>query len=319
MITYIIFIILALFLEGFFSGTETALISSNLMRLMHLKENGKRQAKVACRLLKRPDRLLATTLVGTNLSVVLSSSLATFLFVQLFKDKGPLIATVVMTPLVLVAGEIIPKALARQHANKMVLMAAFPLNLFQKILAPAVELVSFISKSIIRLLGVKGPQKNPFITKDEIKILIAEIAKEGVLEEQEEEVIQKIFEFTLTKTGDVMTPLNRVTAIDYAETVEQIKEKSKKSGFTRFPVFKNKQLEGLLNIFDIFYNENESDWRSFIRPVRQIDVDLRIDKLFSTMKTNKEAMSAVVKDKKFVGIVTIEDIMEEVICKICEE
>ena len=314
---YIIFIALALFLEGFFSGSETALISSNLMRLMHLKEKGGKQAKVAYRLLKRPDRLLATTLVGTNLSVVLSSSLATFLFVRLFKDNGSLIATLVMIPLVLIVGEIIPKVLSRQNANRVVLLAAFPLNLFQKIFAPAVEFVSIFSGLIMRILRVKGPQKNPFITKDEIKALITEIAKEGVLEEQEEETIHKIFEFTLTKTGDVMTPLNRVVSIDYTETVEQIKEKSKNFGFTRLPVFKNKQLEGLINIFDIFYKDD--DWRNFIRPIRQVDVNLRIDGLFSRMKTDKESMTAVVKDNKFVGIVTIEDIMEEVICKISEE
>jgi len=317
MTTYIIFIVLALFLEAFFSGSETALISSNLMRLMHLKEKGKKQAQIAYGLLKRPDRLLATTLVGTNLSVVLSSSLATFLFVRLFKNNGPLVATLVMTPLVLVAGEIIPKVLGRQNANRVVLLTAFPLNLFQKIFAPAVAFVSIFSGLIMRLLRIKGPQKNPFITKDEIKTLITEIAQEGVLEEQEEETIHKIFEFTLTKTGDVMIPSNRVVSIDYSDKVEQIKEKSKKFGFTRLPVFKNKRLEGLVNIFDIFYKDD--DWRNFIRPIRQVDINLRIDELFSRMKTNKESMAAVVKDNKFVGIVSIEDIMEEVICKICED
>jgi CBS domain containing-hemolysin-like protein len=318
MISYIVLIFLALFLEGFFSGSETALVSSNFMRLIHLKKDGKKQAMVAYELLKRPDRLLVTTLVGTNLSVVISSSLATFFFVKIFQDRGSLIATLVMTPLVLVVGEIIPKVLGRQHANRIVMLSAFPLNFCQKIFSPVIEFVSYISRFIINISRMKGPQKNPFITKEEIKLLIAEIAKEGVLEEQEEEAIQKIFEFTFTKTGDIMTPSNKVISVDFSEGVEQIKEKAKNQGFTRLPVFRDKQIKGLINIFDIFYNKEERNWREFIRPIKEVDVDLRIDKLFSLMKADKESMAAVLKDNKFVGIVTIEDIMEEVICEICE-
>ena len=314
---YITLIFIALIFEAFFSGSETALVSTNLNRLRHLVEKGKKQASVAYGLLKRPDKLLATTLAGTNLSVVIASSLATSICIRVFDDNGTLIATAIMTPLILIFGEIIPKAIFREHANKIVPIISPPLSIAQKILTPIVIIASSISSLIIRLFGIKPSRKNPLLTKEEIKTLVKEISDQGVLEEGEEEIIQSVFDFTLTKVADIMTPLSKVIRVDYRETKEQIKDKSKIHGFSRFPVFKNKQLVGLINIFDIFYSEGE--WIEFIRPVRKTDISFRIDQLFSRMQANKETMTAIIKDNKFVGIVTIEDIMEEVLCKIGED
>ncbi|MFC1704272.1 hemolysin family protein [Candidatus Omnitrophota bacterium] len=314
---YFTLIFVVLLFEGFFSGSETALVSINVIRLRHLMEKGKRQASVAYGLLKRPDKLLATTLVGTNLSVVIASSLATTVCIQIFGEKGPLIATIAMTPIILIFGEIIPKTIFREHANRIAPFIALPLSAFQKILTPAVAVASTISSLIIRLLGIKGSHKNPLLTKEEIRACIKEIADQGVLENGEEEIIQSVFDFTLTKAGDIMTPLHKVVSISRQETKERIKEKSKVHGFSRFPVFDGKTLIGLINIFDIFYNDGE--WAERIRPIGKADANLRIDELFSQMQAKKELMTVITKDSKFVGIVTTEDIMEEVLCKIGDQ
>ncbi len=312
----IILIILALVLEGFFSGSETALVSVNLMKLRHLVEKKHRRAQVAYRLMLRPDRLLATTLVGTNTAVVISSALATFLFTHFFKERGALIAIFVMTPLALIFGEIIPKTVCRRRANEIVLRVAPLLYFFQSLLKPAVFITSGVAKSLLFLINPKGTRKNPFLTREEIKLLIKEIAREGVLEEHEKEVIDSIFEFTLTRVENIMVPFKNVVYADYAEEKHSIKEKSKKYGFTRFPVFKNKELLGMVNIFDLFYHED--DWRRHIRPLRKVGINERLDAIFPKMQPNKESMAAVVKNKKVAGIFTMEDLMEEVVCDICE-
>lgn len=311
-----ILIILALALEGFFSGTETALVSVNLMKLRHLVEKKDKRAQRAYRLLVRPDRLLATTLVGTNIAVVMSSALATFMFTQFFKEKGALVALFVMAPLTLIFGEIIPKNAFRVRANRVVLKVAPLLDFFQSMLKPAVLITSGIAKSLVFLVNPQGVRRNPFVTREEIKLLVREIAREGILEEQEKEVINSIFDFTLTRVEDIMAPFKNVVYVDYSEGEDSIKNKSKKYGFIRFPVFKNRELVGVINIFDLFYNVG--DWRKYIRPLRKVGINERLDVVFSQMQPNKESMAAVVKNKKVVGIFTMEDLMEEVVCGICE-
>lgn len=310
----IILIILALLLEGFFSGSETALVSVNLMKLRHLVEKKDRRAQIAYHLLKRPDRLLATTLVGTNFAVVMSSALTTFLLTGLFKERGPLIAICLITPLALIFGEIIPKTAFRERANAVVLRAAPLLKFFQRLFKPAVVITSGIAKSLVFLVNPKGIRKDPFVTREEIKLLVKEIAREGVLEEQEGEAIDSIFEFTLTRVEDIMTPFKNVVYVNYDQKEDSIKEKSRKYGFTRLPVFKNKQLLGLVNIFDLFYNRG--DWRNYVRPLRKVGINERLDAVFSKMQPNKESMAAVIKNEKVVGIFTMEDLMEEIVCDI---
>jgi CBS domain containing-hemolysin-like protein len=145
---------------------------------------------------------------------------------------------------------------------------------------------------------------------------VREIAREGILEEQEREIIDSIFEFTIRRVGDIMVPNKFVVYVDYAEGEDSIKEKSKKYGFIRFPVFKNRELLGMINIFDFFYNVG--DWHNYIRPLRKVDINERLDVAFSQMQPNKESIAAVVKNNKVVGIFTMEDLMEEIVCSICE-
>lgn len=310
----IILIILALGLEAFFSGSETALVSVNPMKLRHLVEKKDKRAQIVYHLLKRPDRLLATTLVGTNFAVVISSALATFLLSGFFKERGSLIAICLITPLALIFGEIIPKTIFRKKANRVVLRVAPLLEFFQRLFKPVVLITSGIAKSLVFLVNPKGIRKNPFVTREEIKLLVRETALEGILEEQEKEAIDSIFEFTLTHVEDVMTPFKNVVYVNYSEEEDSIKQKSKKYGFIRLPVFKNKELLGLVNIFDLFYNHG--DWRNYIRPLRKVGIDERLDAVFSKMQPNKESMAAVIKNKKVVGIFTMEDLMEEIVCGI---
>lgn len=309
MIVIEIFVIMLILLgEAFFSGSETALISCNRMKIRHKVEKGSSRAKILWSLLESPHRIMATMLVGTNLCVVTSTIIATHLCIVTFGDKGPIIATVIMTPLILVFGEIIPKALFRFYADKVLSLIAPVLKLLQTILLPVVIIIEKLSGFL--LVGLKHTEKDPFITKKDLELLVRQITREGVLELSEQEAIHQILDFRYTRVGDVMTTLREVVSFDYNDTRNIIINKARQSKFTRYPVMKNKNIEGIINVYDLFYNEG--DWRKHIRPVRKIYANQKIVNLFIQMRNNRELMCTIVRKGKLVGIITLEDIIEEI-------
>lgn len=319
MIFFLFFILLALVLEAFFSGAETAFVSVNFLKLMHLIEKKNKAAMLVHNLLKKPDRLLTTTLIGTNLSVVVSSACATAIFTKVNPAYGALLATIVMTPISFIFCQLLPKTVFRYKANRVVLYVAQPLDLSEKLFFPFVSFFAFFANSVAHIVNPKGLKKNPFITKDEIKSLIKDISREGILEAHEKEAIDKIFDMTLTRAEDVMVPLKNVVFIDGLENIEAILGKCRTSHFTRFPVFEGKELKGVLNVFDIFYSNlgsSSQEWKGLIRPVLRVENDESLDKVFSKMQPNKEMVAAVYKAGEFAGILTMEDLMEDITSKL---
>ncbi len=307
----IVSIILVLILEAFFSGTETAMVSCSRVRIRSLAEKGNTRAKIIWKMLQQPHRFLATTLLGTNLCVVTASALATSLCLKLFPRSGTVIATIIMVPLILIFGETVPKAIFRAQANRIILAIAPLISFFQKILFPVVIAADFLSNSIVRAMGIKRKIQPGFLSKEDIKIIVQQIADEGVLEEEEEETIHRVLDFRYRKVADVMVPLNKVVSVNYNNSRKEILAKTSRQGFTRFPVFREKGIGGVVNIFDLFYHGD--DWHNYIRPLRQTEPQQRIDQLFSLLKPNKETMAAVVSKGRLIGIVTMEDIMEEIV------
>ncbi|MDD5617556.1 MAG: CNNM domain-containing protein [Candidatus Omnitrophica bacterium] len=310
---YILCIVLSIMLVAFFSGGETAFTSVKFMKLMHLIEKKDKSAILVHNILKRPDKLLITTLVGTNIAVVAASALATHLFFQFSPQYASAMATFFMVPLILIFGEIIPKTICQNKSNPISLKIA-PLILFsQKIFSPLNAVISVITTSLLNVIGPRTIKKNPFLTKDEIKLIIRDVTKEGIIEDYEREVIDRIFDFTLTKAADIMVALKEAVCVEYKQSREEVLDKAKKFGFTRLPVFEDKSIKGVINIFDIFFHSQDKDWREFIRPLKTVSFDERLDGVFSTMQPNKELMVAVVKDNSPVGILTIEDLIEEIV------
>ncbi|HAJ57080.1 MAG TPA: hypothetical protein DCL35_04850 [Candidatus Omnitrophica bacterium] len=319
MILLLFIIFIALVTEAFFSGSETAFVSVNFLKLMHLIEKKNKPAMLVHDLLKKPDRLLTTTLIGTNISVVASSACATALFTKASPVYGALLATLVMTPVSFIFCQLLPKTVFRYKANRVVLYVAGLVNFSEKLFFPFVSFFTFFANSVARIINPKGLRKNPFLTKDEIKSLIKDISREGILEAHEKEAIDKIFDMTLTRAADVMVPLKNVISIDISESIESIKDKCARSRFTRFPVLEGKELKGVLNVFDLFYSSPEDlshGWSALMRPVLRVEMDESLDKVFSKLQPNKEMVAAVYKDDEFVGILTMEDLMEEITTKL---
>lgn len=306
----IIVIIITILLVGFFAGAETALISCNKIRVHYKKEKGNLNAKIIWDMLQNPHRVLGTTLAGTNLFVVAGSILATHLCIRWFGEKGALIATLVMTPLILIFGEILPKTIARVAADKMVIYSAPLLVFFQKLLFPVVIFIEVITSFIIRMFGLKQTKKDPILTREDIELLVRQITREGVLERSEQGAIHQIFDFRYTRVGDIMVTLREMISIDYADDRQKIIEKAQKYKFTRYPVFENKQIKGVLNIFDIFYNEG--NWHKFVRPLEQVYANQRVNQVLYNMQRNNDLISAVVRKGRCIGIITLEDIINEI-------
>ncbi len=316
----VFFIVIAWLTEAFFSGAETAFISVNFLKIIHLIEKKNKRALLVHNLLKKPERLLVTTLIGTNVSVVISSACATAIFTQLKPGYGPILTILVMTPISFIFCQLLPKTIFRYRANKIVLSVSEFINFSERLFLPLVNFFTFFANSITRLINPVGLKKNPFLTKDEIKSLIKDISREGILETHEQDAIDKIFELTLTKAADVMVPLKSVASIDISEDVEAIKEKCRTQRFTRFPVFEGKELVGIINIFDIFYEAKDpssvTHWRGLVRPIIRVEHNESLDKVFSKMQPNKELMAGVYQENQVIGILTMEDLMEDITSKL---
>lgn len=316
----IIVIIASIILVGFFAGTETAMISCNKIRIRHIRDKGSVGAKIVCNILDNPHRMLGTTLVGTNLFVVTGSIFATHLGLRLFGVKGPVIAAIIMTPLMLLFGEIIPKTIARVFADKMAIKTSRILVVFEKILFPIIILFEFITNAVMRIVGLKQTKRDLFITKEDVELLVRQITREGVLERSEQGAIHQIFDFRYTRVGEIMVRLGDVASVDYNDDRNQILEKAKRYRFTRYPVIENKRVKGVLNIFDIFYSEHGPskegrrmhDWHKHIRPVKEVYANQRINQVLYKMQRNKDLMNIVVRNEKFIGIVTLQDIIDEI-------
>ncbi len=315
MIILLILLVFSLITEAFFEGAETAFVSINFLKLMHLIEKKNKRAMLVHDLIKKPDRLLTTTLLGTNLSVVVSAVCVTAIIEKYYPAYSILLATIILTPFSFIFCQLLPKAVARYNANRICLSLAGPLKWSERAFWPFVNFFVFFANTLGRVVSPKGLRKNPFLTKDDIKSLIKEISREGILEAHEKEAMDKIFDMTLARAADIMVPMKNVAVFDAGDTLEAVKAKALVSGFTRFPVLKGKELAGIINIFDIFYNP-AGDWQAFIRPLIKIEYDQSVDKVFSSMQPSKEVIAAVFKGPEMAGILTMEDLMENIAPKL---
>ena len=262
-------------------------------------------------LLSRPEKFLATTLLGTNIAVVVSSSLATSLLISLGIINSAVWVTFLFTPLVVIFAELIPKNIGRHYREEFTIKFATLFVFFERLLRPLVFAAEKISLIAIKLF--LGKAKRPFfITREGIKALIAEVEKEGVLEKGEKEAIEEIFEFGETKIKDVSIPLSNVVGVDYADSVEDILLVARMHGFTRYPVFRNRQIVGYLTIFDLFYTK-DTQWQKAIRPITRVGASQKLYDIFTVLQDKKETIAVVLKGNKVLGIVTQEDLMKEIL------
>lgn len=322
----IVILVVLLLCSAFFSSSETALMSISKIRLRHLAENNVKNAKQTQALLDEPNKLLGTILVGNNLVNIAASSIATSIAITLWKDKGVGIATLVMTILILIFGEVTPKNLAMDYTEEIVLAITPFMRKLVFVFRPVVSVMTSITNVIIKMLGGRVNEKKPFITEEELKTIVAVSSQEGVLESDEKEIIDNIFEYSDLRIRDVMVQRMDIEAVDchanYSEVIEAFGHKR----FSRIPVYEDTidNIVGVIYAKDLFFmpvdEKQDFDVKNYMRlPVYTYEF-IKISDFFRRMQGERVHLAIVLDEYGGVaGIITMEDIIESILGDINDE
>lgn len=316
----ILILCICVVLSAYFSATETAFSAINTIRLKAQADDGDRRAARVLRLVGNYDKLLSTILVGNNLVNILIASLATVLFVQHFGDMGATLATIVTTVVVLIFGEVSPKSLAKESPEAFAMFSAPFLEVLMAILTPVSFLFAQWKKLLSRLFKSRSDSS---ITGRELLTMVEEATQDGGIDEQESELIRSAIEFNDVEAVDIFTPRVDVTGISEDATREEAAHIFAESGFSRLPVYRETMdnIVGLLHQRDFFVlDPAETGIRSIIKPALFITKSMKIDDLLRMLQKNKAHM-AIICDEfgGTMGIVTLEDIIEELVGDIWDE
>lgn len=312
-----------LLLEAFFAASEIALISSNRRRLQERAEEGHRGAALALKLLNTPERLVASTLLGSNLAEISNSILVTAFLIEAMGQAGEMAAVLLLPPLILILAEITPKSIGRQLADSLAQRLAPFLWAVSKLLYPLTFLFAGLSRVILFLTGSRHPSKMPFISREDLHLVVKKSGPEVDLETPERRIIHRILHFSLRTVKEVMVPLVRLAAVPDTLTVAQALEEFRTSRFSRLPVYHRRidNLIGVLHAFDLLGEETpERSVRAYMRPLKYVPELKKIDRLLAEMQRQAVHLAAVVDEYGgAVGIVTIEDLLEEIVGEIADE
>jgi CBS domain containing-hemolysin-like protein len=307
--------------SAFFSASETAFSSVNRIRLKNLAAGNNRRAKLALKLLESYDKLLSTVLVGNNIVNIASSAIATVIFVGFFGSAGVSLATLVMTVLVLIFGEISPKTLAKEFPEKAAMAFAPALQALVLIFSPVNRLVARWKRLIVRLFPAKG--RRP-VTEDELLTFVEEVREEGGINRQEEEMIRQVIEFDDITAGEIYTPRVDVAAVPEGAGAEDIDRAFLETGYSRLPVYRASidNITGVMLLKD-FHHEVMKGGKSpagIVKPVVYITKSMKVSKLLKTLQKKKSHLAVLVDEfGGTMGIVTVEDIVEELVGEIWDE
>lgn len=318
-IGYIIALIALVGMSAFFSGTEMSFSSINRVRLKALANKGDKRARLVCDLADQYDRLLSTILIGNNLVNILASSLATVLFIRFFGDAGVTLSTVVTTVVVLIFGEISPKTLAKDYADSFAMTVAPVVRLLIWVLTP----VNWLFTQWKKLLGKLFPaREEPGMTEEELLTIVDEAEQGGDLDEHESDLIRSAIEFNDLDAGDILTHRVDVVGVEADDSMEEVERVFKESGFSRLPVYEENidNVIGIIHEKDFYAAQGAQSPRDIMHPALYVTPGSKISVLLRMLQKAKTHI-AVVKDEYggTAGIVTMEDIIEELVGEIYDE
>ena len=322
MTAYIFSILCLLLLSAFFSATETAFTSLNRIKMKNMANDDVKNAKLVLKLEDRYDKLLSTILIGNNIANIGMTAIATVMFVALLGGSlGPTASTVVMTVAVLIFGEISPKNIAKEHPEGFALFAAPIMRGLMWLFTPLNVLFSLWKKLLGKLFGT---QENGSYTEDELITIVEEAQIGGSIGKEQQELITNAIEFDDLEAIDVSTPRVDIVAVELGTSVEEIGRTFKESGLSRLPVYEDDldNIIGIINQKD-FHNyvvgENR-ELEQYIKPVAYVAESIKAAVLLKKMQTKKTHIAIIVDEYGgTTGLVTMEDIIEELVGKIYDE
>ena len=312
--------------SAFFSASETALTSLSKIRLRNMVDENIKNADIIAKLVEDPNRLLSSILVGNNLVNNGASALTTALAIQMFSgdaESGAGIATIIITILILIFGEITPKTVAAQKAEKVALIVCKVINFCVIIFKPVVAVLNVVTGVLTRMCGCIPGEKVPLITAAELKTIVNVSHEEGVLELDERTMINNVFDFGDSKAKDVMTPRTDIIAVPLDVTYDEYVHMVKDEGFSRIPVYGEDldDIVGILYVKDIFFlDEDEFSAETYMREPLFTYESKPIAELLAEMKTSRLGVAIVLDEYGGTsGLVTMEDMVEEIVGDIEDE
>ena len=307
----------------FFSAAEMAFIAANRLRLRHAAEAGSRTAARYLEAFRQPERTLSTAMMGVTIAHIVASSTATWSLLPVVGKWAPLLVTAVLTPVMLVFGEIIPKAVAREWATSLILRLYWPLTWAAVLLGPFVAVARLVVSASLRLFGGHEPDTRAFVSREELKALLQLEPGEADVTTQEAEMIDKIFDLGDTTVREVMVPLVEVTMLPDTATPQEAIAVIHQRGFSRIPVYRQRQTDivGVVAAMDLLSRGAQAASLDELKRVPYyVPETKRIDDLLREMQRARTHMAVVVDEYGgSTGVVTLEDILEEIVGEIQDE
>jgi CBS domain containing-hemolysin-like protein len=307
----------------FFSAAEMAFIAANRLRLRHLAEEGHAGARRYLDAFRQPERFLSTAMMGVTLAHIVASSAATSSLLPLLGSAAPILVTLVLTPVMLIVGEVIPKAVARERATALILRLYRPLAVAAVLLGPLVALANVVVAAVLRPFGEWRASTRKFVSREELKLLLQMEPGEADVTTQEAEMIDKIFDLGETAVREIMVPLVEVAAIpDTASPAEAVAVMQER-GYSRLPIYRQRvtNLIGIVTAMDLFQRgASARTVEDLMRQPHYVPETKRIDDLLREMQRARLHMAVVVDEYGgSTGVVTLEDIVEQIVGEIHDE
>ncbi len=312
-------VVLLLLLKGFFSGSEIALVNSDKVKLNARANQGHKGAREVLRLFKTPDVMLGTTLVGTNIATVALTTLVTISFIELFGAGGEFYAFLVFTPLLLILGEIVPKSIFQQKSDQIAPLAIFPLRLFSLVFYPVVFVFSRLARLLARIFGSGKVEQNVFMTREQIRSVVEMTELASEVDAFDRSRIKRVIRFGETTVGEAMIPISEVTAIDRNGGILRAVASVRRYGYNRLPVFDGNisNIIGIVTLttWDLMDKTlPQKELSDLIQPAHYVLPFQTIDQLLPVLRQRNDHMGIVVDEfGSAIGIITMEDIVEEVV------
>ncbi|MGH7900615.1 MAG: hemolysin family protein [Thermodesulfobacteriota bacterium] len=313
----VIIIGISLILQAFFAGSEIALVSCDKIKMKALAEEGSMRAKLVLRSFQQIERFISTSLVGINLSLITSTVILTFYIQDKYPNKEYYVI-LILSPLIVIFGQVVPKAVFQKRGNTIVLWSIYPLWLASKVFSPILFQITIFTKALLKLIG---STENPFITREELLHAI-EGDETNRQSGYRENIIKRIFRFSETRVDEVMIPLIQVCALSEDTPVKEAVKTIKDTGHSRIPTYHERvdNITGMLHAFDLLGAKPDDPIKNFLRTPFYIPEAKSVDELLDEMKKGHVGMAVVVDEYGgAVGVITLEDILEEVVGEIEDE
>jgi magnesium and cobalt exporter, CNNM family len=320
---YVWTITLAVLVTAVLSAAEMAFIAANRLRLRHLAETGDAVATRYLEAFRHPERMLSTAMMGVTIAHIAASSLATWALLPVAEGRAALLVTLTLVPVMLIFGEVIPKTAARARATALIRRLFPVLELATVVLAPVTWGARVLVGSLLRAVGLRSATTRQFVSREELKLLLQLEPTEADVTSSEAEMIDKIFELGDTAVREIMVPLVDVAALPEDATPEEAIRLVQERGFSRIPVYADRELNivGVLTAMDLLRRGAETpDLKTLMRPATYAPETKRIDELLTEMQKGRVQLAVVVDEYgAAIGIVTVEDIVEQIVGEIQDE